>query len=1074
MAERGAPLATGRHHRRVRIDLAGGCSVTVDGRPVPQAELGSRRGRLLLELLVASRGRALVCDEIVEVLWPQNPPQNPEAAVATLVSRLRSVLGPRAVLGSKGVYRPGVAPDVVVDLDEAATFVAEAERRVSTEPGSASTSARRALLLLARPALEHRRYDDWAQPARDEQAALVRRARSTLTTAALDVGDPGTAIASAEAQLADDPWDEPASRQLMRAYQAAGAPGRALEVYTRLRERLATELGVDPAPETQQLYLGVLRGVDGPPSGGERAGSPEAPDVPGPAGSVLTGRQAELTHLLERWTRSASGTGDDRLTLLLGEAGIGKTRLADELVTSARRTGATVLAARCYEAERSLFLQPLVDALTPALAAMPPSAVAGLCGAEASALASVLPVVGSILDVAPDETGNEAIRRRRAFEVLDVLLKRMAADAPVLLWLDDLHNAGGSTLELLHYLVRHRAGAPYLLLAAARWEARDAVREVLGPLLDELDVGPLDRAAVHELAEGAGHGERSDDILRRTSGHTLYVVEVLAALEAQDTDLPESLRSAVLDRVRRSGSEVELVLRAASVLGASVDPAVVAAMTDLPEQQVLRACEVALEARLIAVTGRYYEFSHDLVREVLYVTTPLPTRVAQHRRAADLLAALPEAVARHAAAAHDWSRAARAGLLAAENALLALAARDAESLATNVLEWATVAGEPELRARALLVRGRAGEATSRYAQALADLEDSLAIARSAGDQRLEMLVLRQLGGDVSTALGQHVTRYGEHLDSALRLAQNLGDRVVEADLLGRMTVLHVNRLRFRDAIRCAGRATAAAEACQDPDAHVFALDAVKAAHAYLGEVDVLARTVSALEPVLRRRQDLWLLQWTVFESAFVPLAAGDHAAARALMHEALELNRRSGIVAYQSWFLAHLAWEARLVGDLGRAMELGEQSVRSADELAHPWWHPMALAVHAVTLLGAGHPRTATALLERALHQAESAGTEAYRVRCLAALAEATGSTELLRLADELVHEIDCPDGSAWLLGADAYLCTARAWLARDGDQQAAEVLRPFVVAARRCGWAPLLEQAAPVVQRLPATTLQR
>src|SRR5690606_22901302 len=108
-------------------------------------------------LLLASRGRALVCDEIVEVLWPQNPPQNPEAAVATLVSRLRSVLGPRAVLGSKGVYRPGVAPDVVVDLDEAATFVAEAERRVSTEPGSASTSARRALLLLARPALEHRR-----------------------------------------------------------------------------------------------------------------------------------------------------------------------------------------------------------------------------------------------------------------------------------------------------------------------------------------------------------------------------------------------------------------------------------------------------------------------------------------------------------------------------------------------------------------------------------------------------------------------------------------------------------------------------------------------------------------------------------------------------------------------------------------------------------------------------------------------------------------------------------------------------------------------------------------------------
>lgn len=1020
---------------------------------------------------MAARGRALACDEIVEVLWPDGPPPRPEAAIATLVSRLRSVLGAGAVLGSKGVYRLGTAPDVVVDLEEATAFVAEAGRCAASEPGVAASAARRALQLLDRPVMEHRPYDRWAESVRDEQLVLLRQARSLLSTAALDVGDAATAVTAAEAQLAVDPLDEPACRVLMRAHQLAGAPARAVEVYTRLRELLATELGVDPAQETQDLYLSVLRG--GPTPTSASATSPRTAPQPPVAWPALTGRQAELDRLLSTWARSAAGSGDVQLTLLVGESGIGKTRLATEVVAAARRSGATALTARCYEAERSLFLQPVVDALTPVLAAMAPSRVAALCGAEAPGLASVLPVVATMLDVTPDDTGTEALRRRRAFEGLAALLLRLAARDPVLLWLDDLHNAGGSTLELLHYLVRHLTGAPCMLLAAARSEARADLRALLGPLLEEVDVTPLDAAAVHTLAAAAGHADRSDDILRRTSGHTLYVVEVLAALRRGGEELPESLLSAVLDRVRRAGPEVELMLRAAAVLGTSLDPPVVAELAGLAEADVLRLCEAALQARLLAVTGRLYEFAHDLVREVLYVTTPTPSRVAHHRRAADLLSGRPEAAASHAAAAEEWPRAARAALLAAENALAALAAEDAESLARSALEWATRGDEAELQARALLVRARARENTSDYARALRDLERSLAIARDIGDQRLEMLVLRQLGGDVSTAVGEHVTVYGGHLVAALRLAQSLGDRVGEADLLDRMTVLHVNRLRFTDAIECARRATDAAEASRSLDAQVLALDATKTAYAYLGEVERLEPVTAQLQPLLRQRGDLWLLQWAVFESSFVPLARGDLDAARRLMLEALDLNRRSGFLAYRSWFLAHLAWAARLSGDLEQALRLGETSVRSADELSHPWWRPTALAMHAITLLEADDAPAATVLLERALAQADGAGTEAYRLRCLSALADSTGSIEVLREADELFKRAACPDGSAWLLGADAYLCLTRAWLTQGDVQRAVEVLGPFLTAARRCGWALLLEQSAPVVRRLPATALQ-
>jgi DNA-binding SARP family transcriptional activator len=1079
MAARGASLSAGRDNRRVRIDLAGGCTVTVDGRCLPPTELGSRRGRLLLEMLAASRGRALSCDEIVEVLWPGAPPRRPEAAVATLVSRLRSVLGTEAVLGIRGSYRQGTHPHVEVDLDEAARFVAEAEHRLAAEPAVAASAARRALQLLARPALEDRRYDSWAQPARDEQTALLRRARSAATRAALDVGDASEAVTSAEARVADDRLDEAAYRDLMLAHQLAGSPARALEVYGQLRERLAAELGIDPSAQTQELHLAVLRGVAVPPTG--MAHMPHAsrpsPAPPAPSsldGRGLIGRERELGRLLDAWNRAVTGAGPDGVTLLLGEAGIGKTRLAEELVGAARRTGATVLEARCYEAERSLFLQPIVDAITPVLAATPPSTVAAWCGADTPALASVLPVVGTILGVAPDASGNESLRRRRAFEVLCALMTRMAGQAPLLLWLDDLHHAGRSTLELVHYLARHRASARFMVLTAVRWEARTGVHAVLGHLLDEVDLGPLDREAVRTLATAAGHAEMTDAILHRTSGHTLYVVEVLAALERGDGDVPESLRSAVLERVHRSGADVEAVLRAAAVLGTTIEPALLTRLTHLDPEPVLHACELALEARLLAVAGREYEFAHDLVREVLYATTPEPTRVAHHRAAADLLTDQPEAVASHAAAAQDWSRAARAGLLAAENALRALAAQDAEALATHALGWATTSDEPELQARALLLRAGAHEVSAGYAHALEDLQGSLSIARSVGDQRLEMLVLRQLGGDVSSALGLHVTAYGEHLDAALRLAETLGDHAVEADLLDRLTVLNVNRLRFCAAIACADRARAAAEASHDERARVLALDGAKSAFAYLGETTRLRETTSLLEPMLRRRNDLWLLQWTVFESAFVPLAAGLHDRARSLMEEALVINRRSGFLSYQSWFLAHLAWESRLAGDLPRALRLGERSIRSADELAHAWWHPAALAMHAVTLLEAGDPPAATALLERALPESDETGTEAYRLRCLSALAQATGSLSVLQEADDLIRTIECPAGSAWLLGADAYLCTARAWLARGDTGRAADVLTPFLQAARRCDWKPLLVQATPVVRRLPtATSLQ-
>ncbi len=175
--------------------------------------------------------------------------------------------------------------------------------------------------------------------------------------------------------------------------------------------------------------------------------------------------------------------------------------------------------------------------------------------------------------------------------------------------------------------------------------------------------------------------------------------------------MPESLRSAVQARVRRTGPAAEALLRGRAVLGAAVDPLILGELLDLTPAAAVERCEQALAARLLVVSGRDYEFANDLIREVMYATTPEPTRLAYHRRAADLLTGQPEALARHAAAAGDWPRAARAWLLAAEDAMRQVRGERRRS------RWPPRrsmrpdgAGTPRSRARALIVRGRAHEA----------------------------------------------------------------------------------------------------------------------------------------------------------------------------------------------------------------------------------------------------------------------------------------------------------------------------------------------------------------------------
>jgi DNA-binding SARP family transcriptional activator len=1025
--------------------------VVRDGTELTDGEIGSRKSRTLLKLLAVERPGLVPVDRIVEVLWPDERPAAPKQNVAILVSRLRAALGSGLIQGGRAGYRLAESPGIAVDLDAAARFCEQAEGKLATAAVALVAAERAHEMLAAGTAIGDEPYADWADPAREQVRELLRRARLAAAESALATGNPRLAAGYAEAAMAADPLDEAAHRWYMSASAAAGEQAKALTAYEALRQRLRRELGADPAPQTRELHLAILREQD-------NGQAETAADGPRPGGTVLAGRDDEIGMLREAWIMAAGG--QPGLVTIVGEAGIGKTALAEFLADEAVADGGTVLRTRCYETERALFLQPVVEAIAPVVASASQGTLRQLLGEHATAAAGLLPEVATILGPLPPWRGTLDMERRRAFEAVRALLRGLAERRPVLLLVDDLQYAGQSTVELMHFLGRERAGIRLLVVATIRAENDGQVGAALAPVARRVELGPLGPDAVAQLAREAGQGELAGRILERTRGHTLFVVEVLRALTSGQQGVPESLRTAVQARVRRTGAPVENLLRAAAVLGATVDPLILGVMLHQAPATALELCEAALGARLLVVSGRDYEFANDLIREVLYDSTPEPTRLAHHRRAADLLTAQPESLARHAAAAGDWLRAARAWLRAGEDAMGRYAASDAVALATQALEAGERVGDAEVTARALVLRGRAHHATGANAAALADLTQGADHARVADDRRTEMLALYELGSDIPVQCGLPVSYYMPTLEHGLRIAESLGDRASEANMLSRLAVVAANRLRLDAALDYGRRGVTAGRAARNDHALATGLDGLKTALLYLGGVGALADVLAELIPLLRRLDDPFLMQWAEFESAFPAIAAADWTAAAAAMQSAIEMNRAAGYPQYSAWYVAHQGWLGRLCGRMDEAITVGRQAVELTEQHEDTWWQATACAILGDTVLLAGDRAGAIALFERGLAAAQQAGVEAYLLRAAAPLAAATGSPSLLTEAAGWLERASIPPDGAWMLGYEAYLSLAEAWLAQGEPDRARATLAPLLAVADREPWIAALAAA--------------
>jgi hypothetical protein len=681
-------------------------------------------------------------------------------------------------------------------------------------------------------------FDTWAVIRREACQRQLETAYSRLSQQQLAMHDSAAAIETAARWVSRAPLNEQAYRRLMAAQALSGQRPAALHTYRQLQAILQQELGVAPIQETRTLadQIGRVQMSEEPhPSlvTGNAA-------LTGSSVFPLVGRSEEHGRLAAAFRQATQGTA--QMVTIIGAAGAGKTRLVNAFQEWAmlEEPQGAVWQGRAFQAGGRLAYQPVVEALRPRLEQVnaPEDLLDDVWLAELSRLIPELRVRYPALP--PPLTGDRHFVRARLFEALALLGSALAARGPVVFALDDVQWADGDTLDLIHYLSRRWAetGAPILLLLVIRQEAYAAdatLREWLTRLerdvhLTRLLLESLSGAALEQLVRRLA-GEGADEtttsafagwLWDETRGLPLFVEALLHMLVEQGIltatnetrpiynfatalehvrsvarlSLPPGVREVIRARLAQQSKEAGALLLAAAVLGRTCTFERLCQVADLPETEALEALEAMLDGRLMAEwpsERRPYTLAHDYIRGVVYSDSREARRRVYHRRALLALEAddAPAAeCAYHALAALLDEPAFRFSVIAGGVAFSAYAVQEALAYfdtAREVARQMQARSEPvdgELLDRLYRLRGQALELNEDDEAAQANYEEMRAEAVQRQRQSMELAALIAQCKLHSFYTGVFDPLKAKALGrAALALAQELGDRAVEANAL---------------------------------------------------------------------------------------------------------------------------------------------------------------------------------------------------------------------------------------------------------------------------------------------------
>lgn len=668
----------------VRLTVFGPVRAWVHGSPV---DLGGRRQRSLLARLVSAQGRVVSVDRLIDDLWEGEPPPKALAALQAYVSHLRRVLEPGRQPRAPATVLVSASPGYLLQLSADAVDVWEFEAKIHAAEDETDPSRRAALLDEALALWSDEPFAEvadasWATPEIARLGELRLTAVEAGARAQSSLGADARVIAVLGQHVRDHPGREGAACLLATAQYRTGQQAAALVTLRRTRDYLDAELGLEPGRAMRALERDILAHA----AHLHPVASPHAPMAapavrPNVPNGTIHGRDDELAGAAKAAQEAING--GCRVLWIGGEAGAGKTTLAESATARLRAAGWVVARGHCPEVDGAPpgwawteVVRQFGDGFTP------------LDPRHANAMKQLLHHDDG------DHHDSGSFWMARA--VADIL-GRTAVQGPVAVLLEDLHRTDGLTLELLRLAVDALADRPVLVIATYRPSESASELEAARAALAvrtaaHLILSGLDAAATVALAAESGLTAASGQTLRllreRTGGNPLFVRELARLMAAEGADavqsvVPTGIRDVLRRRFARLPGSTLTALRQAAVLGRDVDVDLLAGLAGRDTDDLLDALEPAVLVGLLTEPGPgLVRFAHAVVRDTLYEDISLLRRSRLHATALAILrqrdrAADPTSLAHHAAAAATPDTAAEAAEFAVA------AAREADAVGAH-------------------------------------------------------------------------------------------------------------------------------------------------------------------------------------------------------------------------------------------------------------------------------------------------------------------------------------------------------------------------------------------------------
>jgi predicted ATPase/DNA-binding SARP family transcriptional activator len=876
----------------MRISLFGNLRIDVAGQPV--TSVNTNRLQSLLAHLILHGDTPQPREKLAFTLWPASRESQARTNLRQLLHALKRALP--ADCDSLTIDHFSVHwrqdSSCTVDVFELQAALADAatgrtENDRAREIRSLITAAQ-----LYQDDLLPALYDDWLPPLREEFRKQICDALHRLASMLEEEKDYAAAIPYADRLLVLDSLSEPYHRLLIRLHAANHDRASALRAYHQCMRVLRREMGVEPAAATKELFERILKGDGGGPrelTFGSGGSTPTKPFSHLQKVRAIVGRTTEWSELTRAWQTAAED--GPRVTVISGEPGIGKTRLAEELFQSCARQGHAAARARCYAGRGQAAYAPVVEWLRSDIIRV------GWTNLQKQQLAELARLIPEISEQFPDlelaKSGGpgavpENWQRLVFYESVNAAIAK--SRKPLLLYLDDMQWCDLDSFEWLNAFLTSSAGSGVFVLGTVR--AEETTREhpftrflaglrQSGMVL-EIPLEPLDAQETAELARResrkALESGNLEEIFRSTRGNPLFVLESVRA-GSQSTRV-HGLITARLAELTAPAYELAGL---ASVVGRPFSLELLATATDWDERSVSEALDELWQRRIIESRGvSEYDFSHDLLREVTCSDLSVVRKRYLHRRVARALAEV------HSVDIESWN-----GQIASHFEHAGMAEEAIEAF-----------------------RRAAAHARKRYADAEAAdlLKRALALCRQFPDsdrrleQELDLLVT--LGPVLVTTEGYSAPEVGATYDRALDLSRRFEDRKIFVVLSGAW-LFHVVLGDLERSHQISLEFLRLAEQEPTPGLMMAGNFLLGSSLFHLGQ---LGRSLHHINEAIRAHTDRT-------ESILALFAGPD-----------------LSVFCYS--YLAHLTWHCE---DDGRAVAYAQEAIGTAKRIRHPFGEAIAL-----------------------------------------------------------------------------------------------------------------------------------